>query len=697
MPDGTPLLIACSGGRLSGRTALLKALDTRYAAHLPLAFADLGRADFGRPGAALAADDENPARRNASQVSDLLFHLYHELSRRPEEFGGSIAFPRLVQGLLAVTGWQSPGAGELDVAARRLESLLRSSLPQAPARLDRVARWINEAAPGQGAVAGPGIGVNALVARLVQVVTPDLLGSRAHRSGLRWWAARSVIGQDGRGGEGGRDDGFLRLTDLARLFRSDADDRETAEGHLMAALLADIDARYSLASRLNRLPRPLLLLDNAHTPSGRSVLRTLARVWHEEPAGTRPGVITTVLAEESPAGAPESIAPSTRRAAGPFWRPGPPATAAGWILRLPLSRLDLGEVNRMFGAEHLPPAGTARVIHRLGGGRAGIVHALVEAGLEALRQGDQADPRFVLDLPAHDARDTAVHEQLLRVLIPDDRDRNRLVYFCPALDDEAADLLSEKYPPTGRTPLDVQEAKRLLERNHWRAPAGRDLDAQLVAEDPVLRALLGHHSAGRPGRDLDAPFVEDPVLRTLLGHHLAVRLAREADMQTWRNLHGRLHRHYAPDETGLPDRALHHALALLDTGAVVRTLHQRLARQNAADWLASVNLVCSAPHPPRPLPAAPGANEECSACGNGDRAVHQAIDLLVRGLWAQTHPLAVPAGALIDSIRLQLLTLAAPAGAADQAVFYRAQETWPDLLHRWHQAPHLPTRGDARP
>ncbi|MFC5663893.1 hypothetical protein ACFP3U_12975 [Kitasatospora misakiensis] len=664
VPNGTPLLIACSGGRLSGRTALLEALDARYAAYLPRALADLGRADFGRPELALAADDENPARRNASHASDLLFHLRHELSRRAKEFGKGIAFPRLTQGLLAVTGWQSPGAGELDAAARRLESLLRESLPAGRERQDRVTRWTREAEAGRGAAPGPGAGANELVARLVDVVGPDLLGPLAHNHGLRWWAARPLTGQD---------DAHVRLTELARLFRGDPDDREVAEGHLMAALLADIDAHYTLTRRLNRLPRPLLLLDNAHTPLGGPVLRTLARVWHEEPDGRRPGVVTTLLAEESPAADPESVAPSTRRAAGPFWRPGPPATAAGWILRLPLSRLDLGEVNRMFGTEH-PPPGTARVIHRLSAGRAGIAHALVQAGRLALLQGDNADPRFLLDLPAHDAPGTAVHERLLRVLVPDSLNLDRLAHFSPALDDEAADLLGENYPPGDPGTLGVQEVKRLLERNHWGG------------------------GGGGAGQGFDGPFVKDPTLRALLGHHLAVRLGREADMRTWRHLHGTLRARYAPDATGLPDQALHHALAVLDTGAVVRTLHQRLAQRSAADWLASVNLVCTAPHPPRPLPSAAGPNEPCPACEGGNDPVHRAVDLLVRNLWVQSHPLAVPAREPIDAVRLQLLTLAQHTGAADQAVFFRAHETWPDLLRdRWYQAPHLPIRGDSRP
>ncbi|WP_406096735.1 hypothetical protein [Kitasatospora purpeofusca] len=654
VPNGTPLVVECSGGRLSGRTALLAGLDARYAAHLRRASADLGRPDLGRADLALAADDEDPARRNASHASDLLFHLRHELSRRPGDFGGSIAFPRLTQGLLAVTSWQAVGAGEQEAAAGRLESLLGESIPVGPARRARVVQWIRQAAPGPAAAAGPGAGAYALVARLVDLVTPELLGPAAHRRGLRWWAAREVAGP-------GTD--HVQLSELARRFRGDPDDREAAERQLMAAFLADIDSHYPLWDRLNRLPRPLLLLDNAHTRLGRPVLRTLLQAWHDEPAGTRPGVITTVLAGEPSDSGPDDTAPSTRRAAGPFWRQDRPGTAAGWTVRLPLAGLGLEEVTLMFGTEH-PPPGTARVIHRLSAGRAGIAHALVEAARKAVRQRDSAEPRWLLDLPAHDAPARTVHEQLLRVLVPEERDLDRLMYYCQALDDGAADLLGTNYPPTDRSPLNVQEARRLLERNHWAATA--------------------HQTH-------DAPFVQDRTLRTLLGHRLAVQVAGRLGTQTWLDLHGTVRARYAPNAAGLPDQALYHALAVHDTGAVARTLHQRLTERSAADWLASVNLICSAPHPPGPLPTVGGTDEQCRACQYGEGAVHQAIDRLVGSLWVQSHPLSAPTAVWIDSIRLQLLTLAQHTGAGDQAVFFQAHETWPGRLRRWHQAPDLPT------
>ncbi|MET8540614.1 hypothetical protein ABZW03_08150 [Kitasatospora sp. NPDC004799] len=661
IPDGTPLLIECAGGRLTGRTTLLKTLEKRYAEHLPQAYADLGRPDFGRPGLALPAENEAPRLSNASHASDLLFHLRYELSRRANRFGGSLSFPRLTQGLLAVTSWQTVGLGELEAAGRRLESLLRESQPDAQARRDRVAKWVRQVAPNLGTAAGLGPGVNEVVASLADIVATELLGARANKHGLRWWAERRVSAQ----GEAN-----VQLSELARGFRGNPHDRERAERHLMAALLADIDDHYTRLRLLNRLPRPLLLLDNAHTPLGRPVLDTLTRVWHEEAARTRPGVVVTVLAPEPATPDPEDTAATTRNATGPFWRTDRPQTAAGWTLRLPLAQLTLDEVTWMFGTDH-PGPDTAQLIHRLSAGRAGIAHALVQAGRRAVRLGHSPDPRTLLDLPADDEPDTRVHERLLRLLVPDATALARLAHFAPALDEDAAHALDAHHPPGDHGALRVQTTRQLLERDRWGA---------------------------RPWPGTGAPFVGDPTLRALLGHHLVTLLEATPGADRWHDIHEALCDHYAPPDAAPPDeRFLHHSLAVLDTGTVARALHRRLADRDTAGWLTALNLVCAAPRPPRNLAAVAAPPEDCPACGATDIPVHQAVELLVDALWRQSHPLAPPDEQLIGSVQLQLLTLAQLAGAAHQAVFFRAYETWPQLLRRWVQAPHLPIRGDSRP
>ncbi|MFG2910312.1 hypothetical protein ACGF13_35350 [Kitasatospora sp. NPDC048286] len=656
VPAGIPLLIECAGGRLTGKTTLLKTLEERYAERLPQAYADLGRADFGRPGLALPAENEAPRLSNASHTSDLLFHLRYELSRQANRFGAGLSFPRLTQGLLAVTSWQTVGLGELEAAGRRLESLLRESQPDAQARRDKVAGWTRQVAPNIGTAAGLGPGVNELVASLADIVATELLGARANRNGLRWWAERRVSAQ----GEAN-----VQLSELARGFRGNPHDRERAERHLTAALLADIDDHYTWARRKNRLPRPLLLLDNAHTPLGRPVLDTLTRVWHEEDVRTRPGVVVTVLAPEPATPEPEDVDPTTRNAAGPFWRTDRPQTPAGWTLRLPLAQLTLDEITWMFGTDH-PGPDTAQLIHRLSAGRAGIAHALVQAGRRAVRLGQSPDPRTLLDLPADDEPDTRVHERLLRLLVPDDTARARLAHFSPALDEEAAQALAAHHPPGDNDLLRVQTTRQLLTQDHW---------------------------GSRPWPGTGAPFVGDPTLRALLGHHLVTLLGETPGADRWHDIHETLCDRYAPPDADPPDeRFLHHSLAVLDTGTVARTLHRRLADQSTATWLTALNLVCAAPHPPRNLTALAARPEDCPACASAGAGglVHQAVTSLVDALWRQSHPLAPPDEQLIGSVRLQLLTLAQHAGAAHQTVFFRAYETWPQLLRRWVQAPHLP-------
>ncbi|MFD4656235.1 hypothetical protein ACFWP2_11465 [Kitasatospora sp. NPDC058444] len=653
-PAGTPLLVECAGGRLTGKTTLLKTLEDRYAERLPQAYADLGRADFGRPGLALPAENEAPHLSNASHTSDLLFHLRYELSRRAKRFGAGVSFPRLTQGLLAVTSWQTVGLGELEAAGRRLESLLRESQPDAQARRDKVAGWIRQVAPNLGTAAGLGPGVNELVASLADIVATELLGARANQNGLRWWAERRVSAQ----GEAN-----VQLSELARAFRGNPHDRERAERHLMAALLADIDDHYTWPRRKNRLPRPLLLLDNAHTPLGRPVLDMLTEVWHQEDVRTRPGVVATVLAPEPAAPEPEDVQATTRNAAGPFWRADRPRTPDGWTLRLPLAQLTLDEITWMFGTDH-PGPDIAQLIHRLSAGRAGIAHALVQAGRRAVRLGQSPDPRALLDLPADDEPDTRVHERLLRLLVPDDTARARLAHFSPALDEEAAQALGAEHPPGDNDLLRVQTTGQLLVRDRWGA---------------------------RPWPVTGVPFVGDPTLRALLGHHLVTLLGETPGADRWHDLHETLCDHHAPQDAAPPDeRFLHHALAVLDTGTVARALHRRLADQDPVGWLTALNLICAAPHPPRNLTALAAPPEDCPACGSTDAPVHQAIESLVHALWRQSHPLAPPDEQLIGSVRLQLLTLAQHAGAAHQAVFFRAYETWPQLLRRWVQAPHLP-------
>ncbi|MFD8147496.1 hypothetical protein [Streptomyces sp. NPDC059708] len=672
IPDGTPLLLVCGGGRGSGKSALLKALSEQYAHRVPQAYADLAADHFGQPGLAAPADGEAP--RNASHTSDLLFYLMDGLSQKPAEFGGRLSFPRLLQGLLAITSWEPVRPAEIPAARHRLAELQRAGQPDQQARNERVLGWIDEVAGALPAVGGIPPGVEELVRPLLRVVATELLGPRANKDGLKWWEARRV----GRQG-----DGLAQLTELAMTFRGEEEDRESAERHLLAALLADVADHYGRVNTMNRVPRPLLLLDNAHTPTGAALLDGLAHVWHEGAAGRRtprPAVVAAVLGQDPPVPDPADTTPSTRSAPGAFWLAGRPAAPAGWLAHLPLAPLTLDEVKQMFG-EDRPAPRTAQLIHRLSAGRAGTAHALVQAARLRMRLlhagGATLDPLGLLDLPAGPESDTTVNERILTTLLPGDVARRRLTYYAPALDNEAVHRLAAAYPPDDPGGVPVLEAEAELRDGRW----GR-----------------------RPWPGTDGPFVADPALRALLLHRFTALTRWTPLAEQWKNVHLRLRSSYDPQGHGTaaerPDvRFLHHSLALGEEEYVVHALHRRFAERDAPGWLAALNLVCAAPHPPQTLPPPPEYTAVCRACAVENDPVHRAVRLLVSALWTQSPPLVAPRQDVISTIRLQLLTLAmAQSGApAAQKVLYRAHEEWPTLLDHWRQAPHLPTYGESAP
>lgn len=660
---GVPVL-HCVGGRGTGKTALLQDLSEAYSQRVPQAYADLAAPGFGDTALATVLDGSTP---NASPTTDLLYHLSYQLGLRVREFGRPLTFPRLVQGLLAITSWQAEteeetaGAAvrpaELAAAQARLGELLRGSQPDRQQRIERVRVWTDAVAQRIGPLAGLPPALDTVVQATIDVVAAELLSPRAHGGALKWWSARTVAPQG---------DGLQQLVALARAFRN-ADERRTrAERHLVAALIADVGDYYGWWRSANGVPRPLVLLDNAHTPLGEDFL-TLLRHAYEETAGAGDTVrlvtVTAALGAEA-----EEAGYSGAEPARPGGE-GEPDAAAGpcWPRGLGLAPLAVDDIEAMFGAD-APPVGLARLVHRLSDGRAAVANALVRAAVRQLRGGCPVRPGELLDLPVTAAAGSTVTSAVLRELLPDPVARRRLGYFAPALDDAAAHRLSRTFPPDDPGGVPVQEAKEYLRRNAWPThawPSG-------------VRPLVG-----------------DRTLRALLLHALGAAPDALADPDTWADMHRQLRAHYDPQGLG-PEAAthdvryLHHSLALNDLSVVVQTLHRQFAEGDAAAWLAAVNLVCAAPHPPPALVRPPATERPCPGCLSGDRLVHQAIALLVEHLWRQSAPLAMPDDALINKVGLQLNILAQHSEPAAQDIFFRAQLTWPERMRRWAQAPDLP-------
>ncbi|WP_073950120.1 hypothetical protein [Streptomyces kebangsaanensis] len=657
-PAGTPLLIECAGGRLTGKTALLKELEGQYAERLPQAYVDLDKKDFGHSGLASPPDETVP---NASRVSDLLFLLLYELRQKPKKFGSGLTFPWLTQGLLAVTNWQAAGPAGLEASMRNLVELLKTSQPDVDARRARVLRAVERLSPAARELV-PAAG--ELVSELIGLVAEEVLGPRANRDGLLWWKARRVRPQG---------DGYAQLTTLAMRFRStpgrseNADGRRFAEKHLVAALLEDIADHYTWFRRRNLLPRPLLLLDNAHCELGVRFMDLLTETWFDTSPRTRPGVVVTTLAPEPAFPEPGGTAPSTRVVSASCHRQGPVGEPADWVLRVSMAQLWRDEVWELPGAEMLT-ADLSRVLHRFSAGRVGIAKALVRAARQKLDAHRSVRYEQLLDLEAADGSGRPVYEHLLRVLVSEEAaDRALLAHLSPALDIDAATALQATAPDSSVRGNRSADVRRLL-------------------------AHAGPARAVQPGAG--GSFIADRPLRALLLHDLRVRASTATGAAGWLAPHHDARDCYPTGPDGrVDDRALHHALACGETDTVVAALHERLADEDAPAWLASLNLICAAPGPPANLPAPTPV--PCPACSAGEDSVHQAVELLLLGLWAQSQPLAPPAPTAIAEIGRQLSILATTGTPAAQRVFGEAHIVWPPLLlNNWTQAPDLPTWGN---
>ncbi|MFD0428274.1 hypothetical protein ACFQ60_09490 [Streptomyces zhihengii] len=196
-----------------------------------------------------------------------------------------------------VTAWRPANTGERDVRPpdlRRAEADLRTLVtaedPDLRRRRESLGRWFDLVTANLPQVLSAVPGLDALAGIVLDAARQQLLRGEPDKGALAWWGARL------HGSQGYQGDSLQRLFQFVRVFRRLDDRRRTAEEHLVAALLDDIDACYGRLRRLNRKPRPLLLVDNAHTPTGRAFLGLLERSWAPGTGPvTRPVVLATRL------------------------------------------------------------------------------------------------------------------------------------------------------------------------------------------------------------------------------------------------------------------------------------------------------------------------------------------------------------------------------------------------------------------
>ncbi|MEK8173167.1 hypothetical protein NKH77_42045 [Streptomyces sp. M19] len=277
--------------------------------------------------------------------------------------GPEQAFPVLVPGLFAVSGWDRGDAEQRDVVCLRYarllracrladeeESALRHSWATAvEARLDADGDGAGgggrERDADGGGPDGGGRGRDAVTAA---VLTEYRVRHRP-AAAREWYRDHLPRGADA----------LDPLALLGEWFRQGGDYRHAAEQCLMAAFVHDVGASYGRLQRWNREPWPLILLDDAHHPAGQDFLDLLLahRALPERPDHEELVVVATRLGDvpEGAADAVHRALPDLVKSSG--WRRSGLGPAAG-LLAVPLTPLSRDDILPL-----LVPDGPARPLH----------------------------------------------------------------------------------------------------------------------------------------------------------------------------------------------------------------------------------------------------------------------------------------------------------------------------------------------
>ncbi|MER6616450.1 hypothetical protein [Streptomyces xantholiticus] len=496
-PKGAPV-VRIVGGRGSGKTALLGAVHDAYNGRVPLARVDLGAPGFGEPGVA-DGDDDVP---NASRVTHLLYLLAYKLGLDVRHFGRPLAFPRLSLGLLVVTAWRPLNSDETDVRPpdlRRAEADLRTLItaedPDLRRRRESLGRWFDVVTDNLPQVLSAVPGLDTIAGIVLDTARAQLVRSEPDKGALAWWGGRLHRSQGYQG------DSLQRLFQFVRGFRRLDDRRRTAEEHLVAALLDDVDANYGTLRRLNKKPRPLLLLDNAHTGVGRTFLELLdAAQGAPGKDPTRPVTLATLLGEG--------------HRHPPLSEVGGDAVPQARPLVLSIPDMEPAHIAEMLSTvdypDHLP-----RVVARYSGGRAASARILADAAVRRVQEAGTIRSRELLDDAA---------PALLTKLLPDPVMRERLVLLSAAAEaGTRRGLWTFAHPEDHSADL---VAARVREADDYRTSSYLDGDRAL---DLLLRHRLAATTTHERWRDtqLRLRSLCDPRSDIYLHHTLALGRVEE--------------------------------------------------------------------------------------------------------------------------------------------------------------------------
>ncbi|WP_221349108.1 ATP-binding protein [Streptomyces beigongshangae] len=629
-------VVLVTGRHGMGRSALLAELAARYAGRLPLAHVRAVTAESGALPPTSAEDTVPVASTLVEFLTELVRGLGPALRRR---------FPVLVPGLFAVSGWHHGDAEQRDAACLRYARLLlacRLADEDENTLRHAWATAVEERAEAVGTAAGPERDRPTLSA----AVTAEYTARYRPVAAQEWYRRRFPQGVRGRD----------PLVLLAEWFLQGGDYRRAAERSLVAAFLHDVAAAYGRLQRWNREPWPLVLLDDVHLAAGGDFLDLLLdhRAMPGRPDREELVVVATRLGD-LPESAPDAVRrdlPELTRSSG--WERRGLAPSAG-LLSVPLTPLGRDDILPLLVRERSGPPlhpHLASAVHSLTGGHPSVTTVLCAAALDAAGRGHAVDPRDLLELTTKDGR--PVSEAVLEQLLPDRRQRDRLIVLSLARDSTAAEALADHLRLQGPDQLPANSAADYLEEQRWQE----------------------HTDPGRP-------LVTDPLLRTLLVHEARRTTQGDSDGRGWQEIHRFLQVHHSQrGESGEAD-ALRHMLAAGNAETVVATLTEEFQseqdEQAASHWLLCLRYSATAPTPP----SGEWTDERIQiALGAHDRRyanlheIERCVNRLLHAQWHVSEPHAQPDPDMCRAVGEELAFLS-PRHPTWHAVLSQAARSWP--------------------
>ncbi|MER6268839.1 hypothetical protein [Streptomyces sp900105755] len=632
-PGELPFVVL-TGARGLGKSAVLAELRDAYKGHTPVALVDCAEEQFAAP------PPERPAA-SWSPVGQALLVVAEQLAE-PVTGAGRITFPRLMSGLVAVAagGW---GDADSERIRREVERILL--LNESGSWISGFAgRWAGKVA---AKVVAAATGTGPLVSGAIEATLESIaegFASRRHQKASVWYRTYPNAGGHAQRG----------LILLSGHFRAGGTSREHAERYLVRALLADLTEAYAgVLPRMQRLGRPLVLVDNVQTGPGPGLLDAVLRD-RAEGVADQVAFVAGLRGEGREllrGGTRRELAGVARRSE---WTPDP-AVPSSRALLVALPPLTPDDTLHLVGAPDAPQLPHA--VHRLTRGNPLGIALLAEAAAQhPERAGSLADLLTADVRPDEDGPAAPAYLLLLDRLVPADR-LDELTVLAAAHDHDSACALAAALLPDDFGPADVRALQNRLAREGL----------------PTV-----------PGQ-----FVADPFVRTLLLLRLHLR---DADHSGWRTAHETLVAHYTEDRpAGHARFRLHHQLALGRTGPAVAHLRDGFPVLDTRGWLHTLRFVAAAPyfhahdaegrdftgHGDRRAAVALGRTDAQQRVPDGvDGVLHLRIRRLLHAVWLLTDPLVLPDPKVADRLRFELEQLSnlRPAG---NALLWRASRDWP--------------------